>query len=226
MVTVAGSPRKFGRLVEHDPRSRAYRLAVRPDEVPVTVHWQVAGEVLDQGDLGSCTGNAMAHWENLTRAVEYPDCAFFLNQDDAIELYSKATHLDEFPGEYPSEDTGSSGLAVCKAAQTLGYISEYRHGFSLHDALLALKTSPVLIGSAWYSGMLEASKYKDFVLDVSGDSMGGHQYLMIGCDVDRKTVTILNSWSSAWGQNGTAKITFDDMRKLLDDHGDVVMPIQ
>lgn len=226
LVTVAGSPRKFGRLVEHDPRSRAFRVSVRPDERPVTVHWQVAGEVLDQGELGSCTGNAMAHWENLTRAAENPEKADFLNQEHAIELYSRATVLDEFPGEYPPEDTGSSGLAVSKAAKDLGYISEYRHGFGLHDALVSLKTAPVLIGTAWYSGMLQADKQKDFVLDVSGDSMGGHEYLMIGCDVDDETVTILNSWSGAWGLNGTAKISFDDMRKLLEDQGDVVMPVQ
>jgi hypothetical protein len=50
---------RLGRHVEHDPRSRAYAVSedLLPGSYSSAVH-QVRIPVLDQGDLGSCTGNA------------------------------------------------------------------------------------------------------------------------------------------------------------------------
>ena len=31
----------------------------------------------------------------------------------AVALYSDATKVDAYPGTYPPDDTGSSGLAIC-----------------------------------------------------------------------------------------------------------------
>ncbi|AKJ72576.1 peptidase [Gordonia phage GMA2] len=221
MIEIAGSPRKFGRKVEHDPRSRAYGVAVNPAEEPVSILWTNRAPVLDQGDLGSCTGNAMAQWENVVRTAA--GACDWLDETIAIELYSEATRLDEFNGEYAPDDTGSSGLAVAKAAVARGYISSYRHAFGLTQTLLALKHSPVTVGTVWLSDMNEPDESN--MLHASGESLGGHQYLLVGCDVDNEFVTILNSWSSNWGDNGTARISFSDMQMLLDQQGDVVVPI-
>ena len=35
----------------------------------------------------------------------------------AVKLYEDATVVDGYPGEYPPDDTGSSGLAICKVSQ-------------------------------------------------------------------------------------------------------------
>jgi hypothetical protein len=50
---------RLGRHVGHDPRSRAYAVSedLLPGSYASAVH-QVRIPVLDQGDLGSCTGNA------------------------------------------------------------------------------------------------------------------------------------------------------------------------
>ncbi len=54
-TTTAG--RRLGRHVEHDARSRNFPAAVAPiADVKHVRH----GKPFDQGDLGSCTGNAMA----------------------------------------------------------------------------------------------------------------------------------------------------------------------
>jgi hypothetical protein len=49
---------RLGRHVNHDSRNYAYALPVLPKAAIQTVHWQRAIPILDQGQLGSCTGNA------------------------------------------------------------------------------------------------------------------------------------------------------------------------
>ncbi|QEM41578.1 hypothetical protein SEA_FORZA_111 [Gordonia phage Forza] len=218
---VAGTARKFGRLVEHDPRSRAYGLVVSPTTVPETRLWINNAPVLDQGSLGSCTGHAMAQWENVTRTTE--GLAEWLTDSDAVDLYSEATKHDEFPGEYPPVDTGSSGLAVAKAAQAKGYISGYRHAFGFKQTLIALQISPVLVGTVWLENMNKPDD--QLLLHVSGEELGGHEYLLVGCDVENEYVTILNSWSETWGEDGTARISFLDFEALLGQQGDVTVPV-
>ena len=163
----------------------------------------------------------MAQWENTTRTVE--GLSEWLTDDDAIDLYSEATLHDEFPGAYPPVDTGSSGLAVAKAAQAKGYISGYRHAFGFRQALLALQIAPVLVGTVWLENMNEPDG--NLMLHASGEELGGHEYLLVGCDVDKEYVTILNSWSDDWGDNGTARISFLDFEALLKQEGDVTVPV-
>lgn len=118
-MTAAAPPFKLGRLVRHDPRSRAYPAAAAP--VLRSVTWRRYGATLDQGDTSSCTGHAMAHAVN-TRPTHKTGTRLLTHQD-ALRLYSAATHLDPWPDTYPPDDTGSSGLAVAKAARDAGHIS-------------------------------------------------------------------------------------------------------
>ena len=218
---VLGTPRRFGRLVEHDDRSRAYRVTNRRVTIR-TVLWRNDAPVLDQGELGACTGNAMAQWENTTRTAEGTEHEW-LAEADAVALYARATELDDIPGTYPPDDTGSSGLAVAKAAQEKGYISAYRHAFGLQDMLAALQVGPVIVGTVWLAGMNEPGV--GAVLSVSGEQLGGHEYCVLGVDVEREQVTILNSWSDQWGDGGRARIAFSDMDVLLKDQGDCTVPV-
>lgn len=222
MTEILGVPRKFGRKVEHDDRSRAYGIVVNPHTPIVTRLWDNAAPVLDQKDLGSCTGNAMAQWENTTRTAE-GTAQEWLGEADAVALYARATELDDFPGTYPPDDTGSSGLAVAKAAKEKGYIASYRHAFGLPQMLEALQTGPVIVGTVWLSGMNEPGP--SGLLDASGDELGGHEYCILGCDVDEKTITLLNSWGAGWGDNGRAHISWKDMGALLQAQGDVTVPV-
>ena len=207
----------LGRLVEHDPRSRTFRAVgvVKPR----TVMWAHQGPVLDQGNLGSCTGNAMAQWLNTDFGGGHR-----LDQEKAVAFYEMATKLDPFPGSWPPEDTGSSGLAVCKAARKLGYISSYRWTFTFTSFLAALSRSPVLVGSVWTSGMFKPDD--NLFIRPTGEAQGGHEYLMIGVNVEKKYVTLLNSWGDGWGYKGRARITFPDMALLLAQQGDVKVPVR
>lgn len=208
----------LGRVVEHDPRSRGYLAALAPDLRTVTHrHW---GPVLDQGHVGSCTGNAMSQSLN-TSPLRHG--RRLLTEDDALALYGAATALDSFPGTYPPDDTGSSGLAVAKAAQTAGLIGSYHHAFGLDQCLAALALQPVLVGSEWTQDMFTPDK--DGYVRPTGSVAGGHEYTLLGLDVRRQRVTMLNNWSSSWGRNGRAYITFTDLGTLLDAQGDVTVPV-
>jgi len=70
-----------------------------------------------------------------------------LDEVQARILYGMATKLDGLPGEFPPDDTGSSGLGAAKAAKALGYISAYHHAFGLDHALAALPSGRSSSGS-------------------------------------------------------------------------------
>lgn len=137
---------RLGRHVELDPRSRAFAVPAAADTITKVRHRRYG--ILDQGDLGSCTGNAITGCLN-TLPLHITG-THLKTEADAVRLYSEATRLDSFQGAYPPEDTGSSGLAACKAAKNEGLISGYRHAFSVEAALTALMSGPVITGVNWY----------------------------------------------------------------------------
>jgi hypothetical protein len=60
----------------------------------------------------------------------------------ARRIYSAATAIDEFPGTWPPDDTGSSGLAVCKVAQRRVTSASTGTASRLDDVLAALQDGP------------------------------------------------------------------------------------
>jgi len=216
----------LGRHVEHDERSRDYAFRVSAAK-PKTILWSHEAPVLDQGDLGACTGNALAQWLNTTSAqialTEAGHRAAYLTEDQAVELYSAATKLDSIPGSYPPVDSGSSGLAVCKAGRKLGYLSAYHHAFGFDALLLALQHSPVIVGTEWTKGMFDPNS--SGVIRPTGSVEGGHEYLILGCNLEHQLITMLNSWSDGWGKHGRAYISFKDFGTLLANQGDVTVPV-
>lgn len=218
---------RLGRHVGHDPRSRAYALSedLLPSTYTSATH-TVRIPVLDQGDLGSCTGNAAEAFvgcDPLYDAIPIPLKARPTGDADADEkqavaLYSAATNLDEFAGKYPPIDTGSSGLGVAKAAQKAGLISGYQHAFSLDAALKALSVTPLIVGVSWYEGFdnPNAAGFSK----ISGSVRGGHEFLLYGIDAGAKHVLARNSWGTSFGVNGCFSFSFDDLGRLLNEDGD------
>ena len=200
----------------HDPRSLDHPAEVAP---LVSVRHQHHGPVLDQGQLGSCTGNATAQALNTDPLM--PDGRRLLTEQDAVAIYSWATHHDPVPGAYPPQDTGSDGLSVAKAAKHLGLISSYAHAFGLDHTLGALALRPAIIGIPWLNGMFDPAP--DGQLHVTGDIAGGHEICLDELDVERQRVWILNSWGFAWGQQGRAWLTWADLGGLLAQQGDATV---
>ena len=219
----------LGRTVWHDEASRLWPAAWHRIR---TAEWRLAdgATVLDQGQVGSCTANALAHALN-TRHLQAARARHgheqLLDEAAAVDLYSAATRVDPYVGEYPPTDTGSSGLAVCKVAKWRGLLTSYRHAFGLQAALRAVSGGPVIIGVGWRESMFtpRADATLGAVLEVAGQVAGGHEVCLDAIDTDRRMVRVLNSWSSLWAWHGRAWLSWDDLGTLLDDGGDCTVPV-
>ena len=136
-----------------------------------------------------------------------------------MTLYEAATRLDSIRGAYPPDDTGSTGLAVAKAAKNAGLISGYKHATSITAALSALQTGPVITGVNWYEGFDEPDASGR--VSIAGSVRGGHEFVVDGYDADAGLVYAHNSWGTSWGLAGRFCFSVDDWTRLLSEDGDV-----
>lgn len=211
--------RRLGRHVEHDSRSRAYAFHARAGAVLHSVRHERHIPVLDQGNLGSCTGNAATGALGTGRNYVGKVTEQTLDENFAVSAYHLATTLDNVPGTYPPNDTGSTGLAVSKAVQGLGLISGYQHTFTATDAYAALQIGPVIVGTNWYNSQFDTDPDGRCRVG-SGGIAGGHEYVVDQIDIENSRVWFTNSWGTSWGLAGRAYYTFADFQRLLDEDGD------
>jgi hypothetical protein len=216
---IAGAGR-LGRHIEHDPRSRAFSAGTSAVK---SVRHRRHGKAFQQGSLGSCTGNAMAG-ALMTEPLWKPGRT--LTEKDAVKLYKAATRLDSIPGVYPPDDTGSSGLAVMKAAVKAKYITGYAHTFSLQQLLGSLVRYPGILGINWYDSFDQPRSDGECRLTSHARNRGGHEVQLFGIDVKKRQVWCFNSWGSTWGakRNGTFWFSYKTLERLLDERGDATFP--
>jgi hypothetical protein len=191
--------------------------------------WERVLAILDQGQLGSCTGNAGAgalgtqpFYDSVgSDVLPAPDDAT-AGEEFAVQLYSDATKVDALSGEYPSEDTGSSGLAICKVLKARGTIRAYRWARTPYGLLRLLQNGPVLQGMPWYNAFFEPDS--DGYIDAdptwpSSGFAGGHEVEAVGVELDTSvafssTIIYANSWGPGWGLEGRFKMrlrTYEQM---------------
>jgi hypothetical protein len=206
--------KRLGRHVYHDSRSLAYQ--VRPAGTVVSRTWRRDIPVLDQGNLGSCTGNAAVGV--LGSEPFYPTLpGRTLDEAQAVTLYSAAEKIDGGEG-YPPEDDGSTGLSVAKAAKAAGLISGYLHMTSVAACQTAIASGPFIIGSDWYSGFDNPTP--GGLVTISGTVRGGHEYECIGFDASTGLWELVNSWGTSYGVAGHFFYTSATLAALLAAQGD------
>ncbi|HKI17555.1 MAG TPA: hypothetical protein VKA15_06730 [Isosphaeraceae bacterium] len=212
--------KRLGRHVRHDPKSREYPAERAPSITNVT--HQAFGLPLNQGQIGSCTANALCG--ALDSAPDFGS-GTPLSEVDAVRLYELETKLEGKP--YPPNDPGGSGLMVCKAAVDENLITSYRHAFGVKHALRALVIRPVITGISWYTSFDTPDPSTGVVEIASGATIrGGHEVVADGIDADNQLVWFWNSWGTGWGQGGRFAMSFDTWEQLLEDQGDVTVPIK
>lgn len=225
------NPFRLGRHQVHDallPERDARQLHVLHRFIGIkTVTHQEVEPVFDQGNLGSCTANAAL---GCLVTAPFAKAGVTYTENDAVELYKVETKLDDsqIPGNYPPDDTGSTGPWSMMALEQQGKIKSYHHTRSIFTALRLLSHGPISIGVTWYNSMFDVvdqDGVKMIVVDEHSQVAGGHQVCVVGNSVEHQRVLIRNSWGTGWGDEGHAWLSWNDLDLLLHEGGDVVQPV-
>lgn len=219
VVTVDQQDPRLGRQCVHDPRSRNFPF--QAGEAPRRdITLRVYGpKPRPNQTIGNCTGVAECVMGdtagNRVKGVT-------LNMDDAVKVYSRATQLDPWDGQYPPTDTGSSGTAAAKAAVELGIGSRYEWIFNGPDGILAALAAghPVSVGTWWLHKMWDVDQATGLI-EVGGARDGGHQWTIVGYS-KRYDAFRGECWWGSWGFRNTGRflIRRQDLAELLSDDGD------
>lgn len=226
--------RVLDRLPEVDPRSKLYPVMMTISSEKFRNYTWPCKTWNDQGSEGACVGFAYGHE---LAAIPF---SIFTNNEISRQIYKLAQEKDEYPG---NSYEGTSILGGVKAVKEIypQAILEYRHAETCEDLARAVGLKgPAVLGVNWYSDMFNPDA-KGFI-HASGYVAGGHAILCRGVSVryvktgdkinwynvdKQKSYFVLhNSWGVFWGVNGTCKINFEDMERLLSEQGEAIIPIR
>lgn len=231
---------RLGRHLELDGRSLAYLTEGDPAMASVQIRpteWLCPLPVLDQGHIGSCTGHAGV--EALAALYASTGRSLMLDgrtlgddpvQDElfALDVYHLATVADGFQGTYPPDDSGSSGLGVCRALKKAGLIGRYTWATSLHAIGLAFQRGGQIIGMPWLEAMFQpaADGFIDHDPHWSDSGVaGGHELYLEALEAwdDRDPARVIirfrQSWGASWGDHGSGRMrgsTYLALRQQID----------
>lgn len=214
--------RILDRLPQRDARSLTlFNVAELEPPAPRSYTWS-CGANLDQGSEGACVAFGWTH-----EAAARPK-VHTVSNDLARSLYPRMQRVDEWPGEEPTY-SGTSVLAGAKIAQEEGWLGEYRWTDNLTDAISAVSHwGPAVIGVNWWTSMFDTDS-EGFIYP-TGRVEGGHCIIVRGVSLKKQAVLLHNSWGPSWGGTekgpGTAWLTLHDFRTLIEDDGDVCIPVK
>jgi hypothetical protein len=211
----------LGRHIEHDERSKLYRLDTEGLSA-ADVEWAYRIGQLNQQATGKCTAEAACEilgsdpfFKTLT-----PTEQTALNDAWTDVFYSDEELLDG-DGPFPPNDNGSSGLTSAKVAKNRKLISGYLHTFTAQDAINGLQKYPASWGTNWKSGM-DSVNVDTGQVTYTGTVRGGHELELFKIVAKLEQVWFRQSWGP-WGYHnlGMGWISFEDFEASLADQGDV-----
>jgi hypothetical protein len=214
---VAG--KRLGRHVDHHAHAAARPFA-GPRQAITSVTWPRNIPILDQGDVGSCTGNAMTGALGTgplyaSLPIGHPS----LTEAEALALYSAAEVIDG-SGPYPPNDDGSTGPSVARAAENAGLIAGSRTFTDIDSVLQALMLGPVIVGVNWYSSFDNPGADGTVAISKSAYVRGGHEIVARVVDAPGQVIGLDNSWGTSFGVEGSFKMSFGTLTRLLAEQGD------
>jgi hypothetical protein len=210
--------KRLGRHVRRDSRSLAYPYQ-RTGQTLSSQLWTRHIPILNQGNVGSCTGNAETGALGTDPLNISMPPGVVLDETMALRLYSAAETIDG-DGPYPPNDNGSTGSSACQAADNLGLISGYTHCAALNDVLDALQAGPVILGMNWYSSFDSPSSSGLVSISPNASVRGGHEVVTRGIDITAQTIFLDNSWDTSWGLKGSFTMSWTTLDRLMSEQGD------
>lgn len=229
-----------------DARDHVYEpKAVAPAKLPKTVDLRAkCSPVEDQGELGSCTGNAIAGAIELLQIkakkpvtdisrlfiyycereylgeIDQDNGAYIRDGIKAIRVTGAANETI-WPYNIRRFATRPSDAAYADAAGRK--FSSYQRITSLPRMLQCLAEGfPFVFGFSVYSDFMSDRVAKTGTVNMPkpGESLeGGHAVLAVGYSQISRRFIVRNSWGTSWGRKGYFSLPFDYLadRNLSDD---------
>jgi C1A family cysteine protease len=220
-------------LRDHVFRSSLYKV---PEKLPTHVDLRAkCSPVVDQGELGSCTANAIvsglreyllkdkAAWVALSRLFLYweerniegtvnEDCGAAIR--DGMKVLNKIGVCPE--NDWPYNITTFANKPTNQdVTDAVPYkVSEYHRITSLDHLKAAVAEGlPVVIGINVYSSFESDVVAKTGVVPLPDTAkeelLGGHAVLVVGYDNRNNQLIVRNSWGTDWGDQGYFYLPYD-----------------
>ena len=220
-------------------------IAAPPKKMPSSVDLRPAcSSVENQGQLGSCTANALAgNLEFLEKQTGMPATDLSrlfiyyneralegnVSQDsgamirDGIKTLAKQGVCEESRWPYVTTKFSVKPPAACYKQGLQHQITSYHRVATLQEMRMCLAEGyPFVFGFTVYESFESPAVAKSGRLNLpklSEKSLGGHAVMAAGYDDATKRFLIRNSWGADWGMKGyfTIPYAYLDNRNLSDD---------
>ena len=210
------------------PDQRDYKFIARRVKLPKAVDWRESmPPVYDQGNLGSCTANAIAaavDWERKKqgeRLISPSRLFIYYNERvmentvasdagasirDGIKSVKKQGDCPEKEWPYAVSKFKTKPAAKCYA-DALKYkaVKYLRVNTEIAALKKALAVRPVVFGFTVYESFESNAVAKTGIVPLPAAServLGGHAVCAVGYDDGRQVVICRNSWGASWGDKG------------------------
>lgn len=186
--------------------------------------------VFDQGELGSCTANALAGNVGFIHSGFIPSRLFIYYDERSLEhtihtdsgaqirdgiksLVSKGVCAENL-WPYDVSKFTQKPSAECYTEAKLDLISSYH---ALSNDLKELKTClaqgyPFVMGITVYDSFESPEVAKSGLVPLPTENdqpMGGHALMVAGYDDDKQSFLVRNSWGDSWGLEGYCYIPYE-----------------
>ncbi|MFA5145941.1 MAG: C1 family peptidase [Candidatus Omnitrophota bacterium] len=218
----------------------AIRPVVRlPEKVDLREHCSM---VEDQGNLGSCTAQALAgNLEFLDMKIDhiYTDVSrlfIYYNERvliDSVDYDSGASLRDgikslkddgaceERMWPYVIEKFDDKPPAKCYKEAKGHRIESYHRINTLREMLVCLAEGyPFVFGFTVYESFESPKVAKTGIVNMPGEdesALGGHAVLAVGYDQKARRFLVRNSWGQGWGMDGYFTMPFRYLETLAGD---------
>jgi C1A family cysteine protease len=225
--------------IKQRPDFRDYKFAPKPQTEAISYKVDLTETgfmppVYNQGQIGSCTANAIAaavDYERKKQGEEFitPSRLFIY----ANERLMEGTDLGNDSGAQIRDGIKSvSDLGVCPESlwpyhenafnikppqncydEALNDKAIQYHSVDSNNLMVALaQGNPVTAGITIYDSFEWPQVTEKGIVPMPKSNehcLGGHAILLVGYDMEYKIYIARNSWGSQWGQNGYFSLPFD-----------------